>query len=232
MGKSANHALILCALSLVLMGCTSKAVKKVAVPPDTVTQQQGAPTFVAKDRSQPIAVSARTQRNRPRIDEVYPARYTGDEPGKLSSRRKGPSSEGNISLDFKDADIREVIRTILGDLLKFNYLIDPKVTGTVTLVAKRRVRRDALLPILESILGPRGFTIIERDSVYRVLPVGDRAGLAAGGIEIASSKGRSPVRIYPLGFMSAAEMQKISRDRCDKITMKYGLTGRINESEV
>ena len=35
------------------------------------------------------------------------------------------SENGDITLNFADADIREVVRTILGDILGRNYVIDP-----------------------------------------------------------------------------------------------------------
>ena len=37
------------------------------------------------------------------------------------------SVEGDVTLNFVDADLREVIRAILGDALRANYVIDPRV---------------------------------------------------------------------------------------------------------
>lgn len=209
MGKLANRSLIVGAVLLALMGCTSKAVKTVAAPPQKAAGTQTVAASKGSERSPQISEISKPRISRPRIDEVYPASFDDADRGQLSRNGTKVRPAGNISLDFKDADIRQVIGTILGDLLKFNYQIDPRVTGTVTLVAKRRVQREALLPILDSILAARGYTVIERDGVYRVLPVSDRAGLGAGGIAIASAGRRSPIRIYPLGFISAVEMQKV-----------------------
>src|SRR3954447_8445756 len=40
---------------------------------------------------------------------------------------------GDITLDFADTDIREVVAQVLGSILKVNYTIDPAVHGTATL---------------------------------------------------------------------------------------------------
>ena len=52
---------------------------------------------------------------------------------------RGP---GNISLDFADTDIREVVAQILGTILKVNYTIDPAVHGTATLHTVRPLNRS------------------------------------------------------------------------------------------
>ncbi len=39
--------------------------------------------------------------------------------------------EGPVSLNFANADIRDVIDVVLGDTLQLNYIIHPKVQGTV-----------------------------------------------------------------------------------------------------
>ena len=43
-------------------------------------------------------------------------------------------------LNFEGADLREVIRNILGDILNENYTIDPTVGGTVTIRTSSGIR--------------------------------------------------------------------------------------------
>src|SRR5262249_23234824 len=62
------------------------------------------------------------------------------------------SPEGDISLDYIDTDIREIIRAVLGDLLNLNYSIDPGVQGRATIQTKRPIKREALLPTLQGLL--------------------------------------------------------------------------------
>ena len=37
-----------------------------------------------------------------------------------------------ISLNFDDADVFSVIQTVFGDILRVNYVVDPRIKGRVT----------------------------------------------------------------------------------------------------
>ena len=85
-----------------------------------------------------------------------------------------------------------MVRVILGDLLQTNFVIDPDVTGTVTLSTDRPLARDALLPVLESILETRGAKLVNYGNVYRITRSTEVASLAPGGISVApAGLGRS-----------------------------------------
>lgn len=68
-----------------------------------------------------------------------------------------------ISLDLKDADLRDVLRSF-GQLARLNLVIDPEVHGSVT-VRLRDVRwEDALDVILRS----NGLASVQEDTMVRV----------------------------------------------------------------
>ena len=69
---------------------------------------------------------------------------------------------GEVTLNFVDTDIREIVRSILGTLLKLNYTIDPSVQGTATLDINSPLPRSALLPTLETLLNQNGATLVQR----------------------------------------------------------------------
>ena len=60
------------------------------------------------------------------------------------SRGATQTAAGDITLDFADTDIREVVAQILGTILKVNYTIDPSVHGTATLHTVRPLNRSEL----------------------------------------------------------------------------------------
>ena len=68
---------------------------------------------------------------------------------------------GDISLDFADTDIREVVAQILGTLLHVNYTIDPAVHGTATLHTVNPSPRSRLLPTLQALLAQNGATVVQ-----------------------------------------------------------------------
>ena len=82
-----------------------------------------------------------------------------------------PTPGGDISLDFADTDIREVVAQILGTMLKANYTIDPAVHGTVD--AAHRAAADLaaqLLPTLQTLLAGNGAVLVQPGGLYRVVP--------------------------------------------------------------
>ena len=83
---------------------------------------------------------------------------------------------GDISLDFADTDVRDVIAEILGRQLGANYIVDPAVRGSVTLHTAVPLGTGQLVPVLKSILAQNGATLVEGDGIYRVMPAGGPGG--------------------------------------------------------
>ncbi|MFB3149578.1 MAG: type II secretion system secretin GspD, partial [Alphaproteobacteria bacterium] len=117
---------------------------------------------------------------------------------------------GDITLNFADADIREVVRSVLGDTLGANYVLSPKVQGKVTAHTSRPLPRSALLATLENILRLHGAVIVKADGVYKVLPASEATSGAIRPRLGKGARGRGfGVQIVPLEFIAAAEMEKI-----------------------
>ncbi len=81
------------------------------------------------------------------------------------------SENGGVTLNFVDADIRDVVAAVLGETLGMNYEIDPRVQGAVTVRTAKPVPRDAVIPTLEEILAARGAALVRSDTLNRVLPL-------------------------------------------------------------
>ena len=122
------------------------------------------------------------------------------------------SIQGEVTLNFVDADLHEVIRAILGDTLRVNYVIDPKVQGLVTLQTSRPIPRSAIVPTLEHILRLNGAALVLNEDLYRILPA-DLAARETGTPQLGFlpvPRGRGfGLQVVPLRFVAAAEMEKI-----------------------
>jgi general secretion pathway protein D len=128
-------------------------------------------------------------------------------------RRKAKvTGEGNITLNFENTNLREVVKVILGDLLNENYTIDPAVQGAVTLQTSEPLSQDDLIPTLELLLRMNSAALVSQDGLYNVVPrESAMRGMVApqlGNSAIALPPGYS-VRIIPLSYIAATEMQKI-----------------------
>jgi len=116
---------------------------------------------------------------------------------------------GDITLNFEKSDIQEVVKVIIGDLLKENYAIGPGVSGTVSLQTSRPIGREMLLPMLENLLRMNGAVLVHENGLYRVNSLADASH---GSIipTIGAPKGTGyHIAVAPLRYISATEMQKI-----------------------
>ena len=82
---------------------------------------------------------------------------------------RGPSG-GPVVLNFEGADLREVVRNILGDILNASYTIDPNVGGQVTIRTTGGIPREALPATLETLLRMNGATMVYEGNLWKILP--------------------------------------------------------------
>ncbi|WP_282610527.1 type II secretion system secretin GspD [Pelagibius sp. Alg239-R121] len=129
--------------------------------------------------------------------------------GGTSGQEAISASDGGYSLNFVEAELPEVVRAVLEDALSLNYSIDPRIQGTVTLQTSRPLRRDQVLPTLEEVLRMSGAALIESDGLLQVVP-GEQVGRIASNFSFGADPGRGQsVRVLPLRFVSAAEVETL-----------------------
>ena len=81
------------------------------------------------------------------------------------------TESGDVTLNFVDTDIREIIRAVLGTTLKVDYTIDPAVRGTGSIETPAPLPRSALIGTLESLLNENGAALVVRNGIYNVVPL-------------------------------------------------------------
>lgn len=124
------------------------------------------------------------------------------EPASPAQLAAGP----DVSLDFVNVDVRDVVRSVLGDVLRLNYVIDPAVQGAITLQTSQPILRRAVLPTLESTLQLNGLAVVERDGVYRVLPIAN----AAREARLGGPRGTGfASRIVTPQYVAAVDLQRV-----------------------
>ncbi len=99
---------------------------------------------------------------------VYPGTETFSLPHRATSNTSQPN---NVTLNFPNADVHEVAKAILGDILGLNYAVDPSATGTVTVQTAEPVARVDVLPILEESLTAAKLGLIKKGTVYTIIPI-------------------------------------------------------------
>jgi general secretion pathway protein D len=122
------------------------------------------------------------------------------------------TTPGDVTLNFDGTDIREVVKVILGDLLGVNYVLDPAVSGSVSLQTGRPLRRDLLIPTLETLLRMNNAALVDNAGTYEVVPLNNavqgRIVPQLGQSSRALPEGYS-VQVVPLRYIGAEEMSSI-----------------------
>ena len=120
----------------------------------------------------------------------------------------GPS----VTLNFEGADLREVVRNILSDILGESYTIDPGVGGTVTIRTTTGIPREALPATLEMLLRSNGAAMIKENGIWKVIPA---ATVLKGNVtpQLGNSTRALPpgysVQLVPLRYIGARQMATV-----------------------
>jgi general secretion pathway protein D len=127
-------------------------------------------------------------------------------------RRKTSNSNGSISLDFADAELKDVVRTVLGDILKLPFTVDPAVTGKITLKSVRPLSENGVVATLETALRANNAAIVKADGVYNVIPMTEAQKRVESVSQARMGSAHLPgfgIEAVPLRFVAAGEIQKI-----------------------
>ena len=156
-------------VAILLSGC---------VRPAEIRPHVEVPPLPAVNPAVPRSPSPTDGRVAPPQEAFSPLIVSGQRPDGVPGS-PGAAAQGDISLDFADTDIREVVAEILGRQLAVNYIIDPAVRGTTTLRTAQPLARSQLLPVLKTILAQNGANLVETDGFYRVMPSAGAGGAAS-----------------------------------------------------
>ena len=117
-----------------------------------------------------------------------------------------------VVLNFVNADIPSVIKAV-GELTGKNFIIDPRVKGTVIITSAKPVPRSQVYPILLSALRMQGFTAIESQGVVKIVPEAEAKQnfSVTRGKQVNESGDRIITQVYPLQHESAAQLMPVLR---------------------
>ena len=115
----------------------------------------------------------------------------------------------DVSLNFEQAPLSEVMHAIMGDILQLDYVVDRPVQGQVTLRTRTPIPRGELLEVLESLLKANNALLI-KGSDGRYLVTGSQGSRLSPEISNpASSDAGFSTIIVPLRYISATNMAEI-----------------------
>ncbi|MGD9773493.1 type II secretion system secretin GspD [Diaphorobacter sp.] len=124
-----------------------------------------------------------------------------------------------VTLNFANADIEAVART-MATITGKNVVVDPRVKGQVTLITENAVQPMAAFQQFLAALRLQGFTVVESEGLYKVVPEAD-AKLQTGTVTVSQSGtggtggaalgGQIVTQIFKLNFENANNLVPVLR---------------------
>jgi len=127
----------------------------------------------------------------------------------FSSASMGAQEE-KVSLNFVSADIDEVVKAV-SHVTGRNFLIDPRVKGTINIVSSTPVPASLAYDILLSALRLQGFASVESGGITKVMPEADAKLYIGSTNDKRSADDKLVTRVYVLKYESAAQLVPILR---------------------
>jgi general secretion pathway protein D len=148
--------------------------------------------------------------------DVAPAKSDPD-PGtgiRTASAQPISFSGDGVEMNFESADIQTVAKTLLGDVLQQNFVVDPRVQGTVTLASVGPIARKDVLPAFESALRMQNAAVVHDGKFLKIVPMPEAAEhttISTGGGEPGFG-----ISVVPLRYVSATTVAKTAESLVGK----------------
>ena len=121
------------------------------------------------------------------------------------------NTTAGIEINFENANIQTVAKTLIADTLGLNFAVDTRVQGTVTLASAAPVPRKDLLAVFESVLRMSNAGLVRDKNLIRIVPLPETAG--SGKVTmLGSGEAGFGVTIVPLRYVSATTVSKTAEN--------------------
>ncbi|WP_269530764.1 type II secretion system secretin GspD [Chitinimonas sp. BJYL2] len=122
------------------------------------------------------------------------------------------AADDKVMLNFVNSDIESTVKAV-GLITGKNFVLDPRVKGTVNIVSASPVRQKDVYEILLAALRLQGFAVVEVAGAVRIVPEADAKqsyGLTLGP-KLNASGERIVTQVYPLKHESAQALVPVLR---------------------
>lgn len=113
------------------------------------------------------------------------------------------AQENTHSLNFQDADIRLLIETV-SDMTNKNFVVDPQVSGKVTVISGHPMSEDAVYDTFLAVLSVHGYAAVRDGNSIKIISEADAGGII--GDFGAANDSDFVTRIVKLKYVPATEL--------------------------
>ena len=117
---------------------------------------------------------------------------------------------GGVELNFDSADIQSVAKSVLGDTLGVNFVVDPRVQGNITLASTGPISRNDVLPVFESALRMSNVAMVREGDLLKIVPIAEATG--TGAVNIGAGQPGFGVSVVPVRYTSVATLAKTAEN--------------------
>ncbi|WP_460948779.1 type II secretion system secretin GspD [Pseudomonas marginalis] len=199
-------------LLLALSACSTQTASN--APPLLVDSELGQPLANTQRSGDVLLERQRAQTQierqaRPQRTLVNPVRRGGASVG--NTALSNPLGSQPVNLNFVDADIQAVVRG-LSRATGRQFLVDPRVTGSLTLVSEGEVPAHQAYDMLLAALRMQGFSVVDVGGVAHVVPEAD-AKLLGGPVYSADRPAANGMltRTFRLHYENAVNLIPVLR---------------------
>src|SRR5471032_106575 len=118
------------------------------------------------------------------------------------------------ALNFVGADIESVIKAV-GHYTNINFVIDPRVKGTITLVSEKSISKTQAFGLLASALRLQGYAVVSGDGYAKVVPEADAklqsVPTQVGGGASQVKGDQIATQVFYLSYESSANLLAVLR---------------------
>lgn len=197
---------------LAIAGCTTSG----SITPTTIAESRlaaGQPVAFdeafARDNSQSPGVALPSPTSQAvAAAEAGDGRLIG---GATTKTRRGAAAGNQVVVNLSSVPLQQAAKTVLGDMIGVNYVVDPRVDGVVTIQTTQPVSKAEAIELFQVALAPIGAVLVQNRGVYRIAPADQSAtGAVSTDRDIGDTQSAgSGVRIVQLRYVAATEVARV-----------------------
>lgn len=131
--------------------------------------------------------------------------------GTSPPRPKAAGSDANVVLNLSNVPLQQAAKTVLGDMVGVNYVVDPRVDGVISVQTTQPVNKADALELFQAALVPIGAVLVQSRGIYRIAPADQAAtgAVVTGRAPGDGAVGGNGIRIVPLKYVAATEVARV-----------------------
>ncbi len=130
----------------------------------------------------------------------------------LAGSLVGAQSEPTITPNYKEADLGVIVEAV-AELTRKNFIIDPRVRATVTMISSTPLTPDAFYEAFLAILQVHGFVAVQSGEVIKIIPDANARQVPANDLpdQVSATSDEIVTHVIAVRNVSAAQLVPILR---------------------